>query len=64
MFVLLQMNRPVWFQDASAGRRHYSQGRVIDRTDENIGSGRYLDQPSDETPLRSAEADVEHDRIS
>lgn len=69
MFVLLQMNRPAWFQDESAGRRHYSQGRIIDHPDENgggrnVGSGRYLDQPTDETPLRSAEADAEYERTS
>ncbi|ERF77112.1 hypothetical protein EPUS_08679 [Endocarpon pusillum Z07020] len=62
MFVLLQRNRPGWFQDESARRREYPQGRVIEHTDEQVSSGRYLDQPSEETPLRSAETDVENEQ--
>jgi hypothetical protein len=63
MFVLLRRNRPAWFQDENggAGRRHYSQGRVIEQDDERVEGGRYLDQPSEETPLRSAEADLENE---
>lgn len=55
---MLQRNRPAWFRDESdgAGRRQYSQGRVIEQADDGVAGGRYLDQPDEETPLRSAEA--------
>ena len=61
--MLLQRNRPAWFQDENdtAGRRHYSQGRVIEQADDRVGGGRYLDRPGEETPLRSAEADIENE---
>jgi hypothetical protein len=63
MFVLLQRNRPAWFQNEidTAGRRHYSQGRVIEQDDEHVEGGRYLDQPTEEKPLSSAEADLENE---
>jgi hypothetical protein len=63
MFVLLRRNRPAWFQDenANVGRRNYPQGRVIDEADERVGGGRYLDQPSEETFLRSGEAEIGND---
>ena len=60
--MLLQRNRPAWFQDESARHREYPQGRIIEHTDEQVSGGRYLDQPSEETPLRSAEADVENEQ--
>lgn len=62
--MLLQRNRPGWFQDESTRRPEYSQGRIIEHTDEQVSRGRYLDQPSEETPLRSAEAeaDVENEQ--
>jgi hypothetical protein len=64
MFVLLQRNRPSWFEGESARGRHYTQGRISDHVDEHVGSGRYLDQPSDETALHSAEADVENEPVN
>ncbi len=60
--MLLQRNRPELFQDESARHQDYSQGRIIGHADEHDRAGRYLDQPSEETPLRSAEADIENEQ--
>ncbi len=60
IFVLLQRNRPGLFQNESARHQDYSQGRIIGHADERGHAGRYLDQPSEETPLRSDEPDVEN----
>lgn len=60
--MLLHSNRPGWFQDESDRRQDYSQGRIIGHADEHDSVGRYLDQPSEETPLRSAETDIENEQ--
>jgi hypothetical protein len=60
--MLLRRNRPAWFQVEAARHRPYPRGRITEPTDEHVaGAGRYLDQPSEETPLRAPDANAENE---